>query len=210
MAQQPSLALDDPGASCQRILLPDAELMFHRAAFSHDEAQSHFDSLSKDTPWRSDHIQIHGKAILIPRLQTWYSTIGAPLNYSGMSVPPLPWTDELLAIAERVHSLTGLTFNGVLLNYYRNGNDSVGWHADNEAEFGPNPIIASLSLGATRDFVLKHATRPELKPVTLSLDTGSLLIMGQGVQQHWRHQLPKRKRVLDPRINLTFRNIVSV
>lgn len=192
-----------------RIAIPDAELTFFEHAFSGAEANAHFDALLDSTPWRSDEIRIHGKIIPIPRLQAWYCDDDRPLNYSGMQVPALPLTNRLRLIRQRVVELTGSTFNGVLVNCYRDGNDSVGWHSDNEPEWGPNPVIASVSFGAARDFVLKHSRDKTLKPVSHLLTHGSLLVMGGTVQSTWQHQLPKRKRVIETRINLTFRNLVQ-
>lgn len=150
---------------------------------------------------------IHGKRIPLPRLQAWYADGAFPLNYSGMNIAPLKMTAELGAIRERVQSLTGISFNGVLVTLYRDGSDSVGWHSDDEAEFGADPIIGSVSFGEERDFVLRHRRRRELAPVKIPLTHGSLLLMGRGSQIHWAHQVPKRKRVTRARINLTLRNV---
>ncbi len=116
-------------------------------------------------------------------------------------------TDPLNAIRERVRKLTGVSFNGVLVTLYRDGNDSVGWHSDDEKEFGEDPIIGSVSFGETRDFVLRHRYRRELPHVKCALRHGSLLLMGRGSQTRWAHQLPKRKRIARPRINLTLRTV---
>jgi alkylated DNA repair dioxygenase AlkB len=196
-------------ANCVRRPIPDAELTFFERAFSSAESDHYFDALTRATPWRHDEITIHGRTIPLPRLQAWYAEAEAVLNYSGMRVPACVWTDDLLSIKRRINVLTGLDFNGVLLNYYRDGNDSVGWHSDNEVEFGPHPIIASVSFGATREFVLKHARDKTAATVSCALTHGSLLLMGRTVQNFWKHQLPKRKRVTEPRLNLTFRTIVG-
>ena len=192
----------------RRIPLPDAELVFYEGAFSDAEADHYFEVLRANTPWRRDQILIHGKRIPLPRLQTWYADADLPLAYSGMSLPALPMTPELHAIRGRVHELCGFEFNGVLVTLYRDGNDSVGWHSDDEPEFGPDPVIGSVSFGETRDFVLKHRTQRELPPVTCALSHGSLLVMGRGSQTRWAHRLPKRKAVRGARINLTLRNIL--
>ncbi len=204
-----SLFVDPPlRETVLEIPLRDATLKFHAQAFGADEADHYFDRLLKTTPWRTDMITIHGKSIPLPRLQAWYCDHDWPLHYSGMTVPALPWTEVLRSIRARVHELAGLDFNGVLVNCYRDGNDSVGWHSDDEAEWGPNPVIASVSFGATRDFVLKHRRDKSEKPVTCPLTHGSLLLMGDTVQNTWQHQLPKRRRVTNSRINLTFRNLL--
>lgn len=195
-------------SGCEHLKIADAELWYYAAAFSEQESREYFDSLLANTPWRQDQIQIHGKSMPLPRLQTWYSDNGDALSYSGMRVQPLPLSSTLSAIKQRVLQLSGHPFNGVLVTCYRDGNDSVGWHSDNEKQFGPDPIIASVSFGARRDFQLKHLSKVKLGRLDLTLTPGSLLVMGHGVQTHWSHQLPKRKRVVDARINLTFRNIV--
>lgn len=202
----------DQASSGERraIDLPDAELCFYPQAFSAAEADQHFESLRSATPWRHDQMLIHGKRIPLPRLQAWYADDDVALKYSGMRIAPLAMTDDINAIRDRVRDATGLTFNGVLVTLYRDGNDSVGWHSDDEAEFGVDPIIGSVSLGETRDFVLKHRHRSELPPVKCALTHGSLLVMGRGSQTHWAHQLPKRKRIARARINLTLRNVVAI
>ncbi len=191
----------------REIPLPDAELYLYENAFSALEATRHYEGLCAETAWRYDEILIHGRQIPLPRLQAWYSDQSIPIAYSGMSIVPLEVTPRLGAIGRRVYELSGHHFNGVLVTLYRDGNDSVGWHSDDEIEFGPDPIIASVSLGATRDFVLKHKHRVDVPRVKVPLGHGSLLVMGRGSQVHWAHQLPKRKGVTDPRINLTFRNV---
>lgn len=204
-----SLFVDPPARDAAlEILIRDAMLTFHAHAFSGSEADRYFEQLLETTPWRADTMTIHGKAIPLPRLQAWYCDHDWPLHYSGMTVPALGFTPVLRSIRTRVGELSGRDFNSVLVNCYRDGNDSVGWHSDDEAEWGPNPVIASLSFGATRDFVLKHRRDKREKPVTCPLTHGSLLLMGDTVQNTWRHQLPKRRGVTTPRVNLTFRNLL--
>lgn len=206
MLEQSQLNFDRAQAACEVIPIADAQLSLYADAFSTDESDHYLDTLIRRTPWRHDDITIHGRTIPLPRLQAWYGEKDAVLRYSGMSVPPLVWTDDLLSIRNRVASVTGLNFNAVLLNYYRDGKDSVGWHSDDEREFGPHPIIASVSFGASREFVLKHSVKAHVKNVKCTLTHGSLLVMGDTVQNYWKHQLPKTRRVTAPRINLTFRN----
>ncbi len=176
-------------------------------AFSGSEADHYFDVLRAHTPWRHDQILIHGKRIPLPRLQAWYADDNIPLSYSGMKIAQLAMTSDINAIRRRVHELSGLEFNGVLVTLYRDGNDSVGWHSDDEPEFGPDPVIASVSLGETRDFVLKHRYKHDLSPYKCALPHGSLLVMGRGSQTYWAHQVPKRKAITGARINLTLRNV---
>ena len=146
-----------------------------------------------------------GKNIAIPRLTAWYGDQNMNYNYSGINNDPNPWTSELQGLKAKVEQATNATFNSVLLNQYRNGNDSVSWHADNEPELGLNPIIASVNLGATRVFKLRHNITKEV--IKLELTHGSLLVMGGELQHYWQHAVPKTKKVLDTRINLTFRLI---
>src|SRR5690606_28110797 len=131
---------------------------------------------------------------------------GMTYRYSGLTLEPLPWTPALAAIRQRIEEYSDCHFNSLLANLYRNEQDSVGWHADNEPELGENPALASLSLGETRDFLLKHRDHPEQK-VTMALEHGDLLIMKGALQHHWLHQMPKSKAQCGPRINLTFRRI---
>lgn len=143
----------------------------------------------------------------MPRLQAWYGDDDAQYGYSGLRLSPLPWTALLNTIRTDIEQRLQLRFNSVLLNHYRHGDDSVAWHADDEKELGPEPIIASLSFGVTRRFELKHRTRRDLTKVNIDLDDGSLILMGQGVQKHWIHQIPKQPGITAPRLNLTFRFI---
>lgn len=155
------------------------------------------------TPWRSDRITVFGKSHELPRLRQWYGNRDSIYLWSGIEMRPLPWTPELLEIREKVQDLVQQQFNSVLLNYYRNGNDTVGWHSDNETGLGDQPFIASLSLGAPRDFMLRSMDQSEKVKITLS--HGSLLTMGGDSQRLWQHSLPRRRMVALPRVNLTFR-----
>jgi alkylated DNA repair dioxygenase AlkB len=170
------------------------------------EASTFFDKLSIETDWIQPQIRMFGKWVDQPRLIAWQSSEGLSYSYSGITLTASPYSDLVEAIARKIEIKTGLTFNSVLINFYRDGKDSMGWHADNEPELGENPMIASLSLGSARDFVLKHNQRSDLKKV-FSLNSGSLLLMGKGIQKNWKHALPKRAHA-GPRINLTFRRIL--
>ncbi|MEM7542791.1 MAG: alpha-ketoglutarate-dependent dioxygenase AlkB [Pseudomonadota bacterium] len=208
---QASLFDDQPAAATrQRLAAADAEFDFFANAFSAAEADRYLACLLRQTPWRQDQILIHGKRIPLPRLQAWYSDDAIPLSYSGMHIEALPLSVDLNQITRRVEELCETKFNGVLVTLYRDGNDSVGWHSDDEAEFGSDPIIASVSFGATRDFVIKHRRDATLAPIKWPLTHGSLLLMGSGSQLHWTHHLPKRKRVTEPRINLTLRQVQPI
>ncbi len=180
-------------------------------AFSQEESAKFMGLLLDLVPWQQDHIIIAGKRIAVPRLQCWMGDSGSNYGYSGIRLSPTPWIKPVEQIRERIKSLSGCDFNSVLLNYYRSGQDSVAWHADDEAELGPDPVIASVSFGCERKFQL----RPKANPCSRSdkhellLRNGSILIMKNGIQNNWVHQVPKVKKPIDGRINLTFRTILS-
>ena len=134
-----------------------------------------------------------------------YGDEGVSYTYSGLTLPTMRWTPLLQRIKDDLEQATGHRFNSVLLNYYRDQNDSMGWHSDDEAALGPQPVIALLSFGATREFKLKHKTRADLKPVRLDLTDGSLLLMAGLTQRCWKHAVDKTRTTIGARINLTFR-----
>ncbi|TRX34883.1 alpha-ketoglutarate-dependent dioxygenase AlkB [Flavobacterium sp. ZT3R18] len=186
--------------------LPDAEIIYFPTFLKKEEADAVFNELILNTPWQQDEITVYGKKHLQPRLTALYGNEGKPYSYSNIIMQPHPWTSLLQKIKSHIESASETNFTTVLLNYYRNGSDSNGWHADNEKELGTNPIIASLSLGAERTFQLKHNSDSTQKK-SLILEHGSLLLM-QGTTQHfWKHQIPKTSKPIDSRINLTFRKI---
>jgi len=154
--------------------------------------------------WRDEEILLFGRRVAVPRRVAWYGDPGASYTYSGTPHHPEPWTPALTCTRDRVQELTGARFNAVLLNLYRDGRDGMGWHADDEPELGPNPVIASVSLGATRRFCLRHRRRRDLR-IDLPLAHGSLLLMSGATQHHWVHALPKTTAPVGERINLTFR-----
>ena len=162
--------------------------------------------LLEQVPWRQDSVRVYGKLHRLPRLQQWYGAPGTSYRWSGLTIHPRPWTKELSKAREAVQVATGRVFNSCLLNHYRNGNDTVGWHADDEPELGNAPVIASVSLGCARDFSLRLKSNPKTKHV-LCLPHGSLLVMAGDVQSRWQHSVPRRKRTTAPRVNLTFRLI---
>lgn len=161
--------------------------------------------LFRGTTWRQDYITVMGKTSPLPRLQQWHADRGAAYNWSGIRMTPEPWTALLLWVKGHVEEATGATYNSVLLNLYRDGRDCVSWHADAEPGLAPGSPIASVSLGAARDFQLRPAVGGPI--VTLPLPPGSLLYMGGATQANWRHALPRRLRVGAGRINLTFRTM---
>ena len=186
--------------------LPDAEIIYYPNFLSQEEADSLFQELQKNTPWQQDEITVYGKKHLQPRLTALYGNEGKHYSYSNIVMQPHHWTLPLQKIKSLVESTSGTNFTTVLLNYYRDGNDGNGWHADNEKELGMNPIIASLSLGTERNFQLKHNTDPSQKKNIL-LENGSLLLMKGTTQHFWKHQVPKTAKPIGSRINLTFRVI---
>ncbi len=165
-----------------------------------------YDHLLNQIAWQQYDIKLFGKSIPQPRLSAWYGDTGTSYTYSGLTLNPLPFTKELLTIKCKIEQAAETTFNSVLLNLYRDGNDSMGWHSDDEKELGQNPIIASLSLGSARTFIFKHKHVKGLQ-VKQILEPGSLLIMQGNTQHYWQHALPKTKRA-EPRVNLTFRRII--
>ncbi len=197
-------ATDADVPAAETLHIPDAEIKYIRGFYTAVESAALLQTLLDETPWRQDSLRFGGKEVLVPRLQAWYGD--RRYGYSGLQLTPLPWTPALDGMRRRISEVAQFEFNSVLVNNYRDGNDSVAWHADDERELGPDPHIASLSLGATRRFELKHRTR-KLSRLNLSLESGSLLLMGSGLQRHWVHQLPKDTGITLPRINLTFRFI---
>lgn len=186
--------------------LPDAELVYYPRFFAQKIADSCFEQLMDQTRWKQDDIKVFGKVYPQPRLTALYGEAGKPYTYSGISMQPEPFTPLLGSIKEQVERISREHFSTVLLNLYRNGQDSNGWHSDDEKELGKNPVIASLSFGQTRKFKLRHKEKSNLKE-DLDLKHGSLLIMSGPTQHYWKHQVPKTARDVDPRINLTFRLI---
>lgn len=187
-------------------LLPfDGSALLHHDFIDAGRADEVFRRLMDETPWEERDIVVFGKQHCEPRLSTWHSEPHITYTYSGMLRTPQPWTPLLKELRDECANATGTTFNAVLVNLYRDGDDGVGWHADNEASNGREPTIASLSFGASRRFDFRH--RETKETIHVQLDAGSLLVMS-GLSQHcWVHQLPRTKRVSEPRINLTYRHV---
>jgi alkylated DNA repair dioxygenase AlkB len=193
---------DTPG-SLMPIPIEDGELALLRQLplpLSNDEV---FARLLDETPWRAESVVVYGKRHLQPRLTAWYGE--ASYTYSGLRLAPLPWTELLLVIRVAVEAACGQRFNSVLLNRYRDGRDSMGMHSDDEPELGNEPVIASLSFGTTRTFILRHKRNKQT--VRLALEDGSLLLMSGKLQANWLHGINKSARSLGERLNLTFRYI---
>ncbi len=191
----------------ERLPVADAELLLWRRVEFGDEGIL-LRQLIEETPWRSEHVTVWGKTYLQPRMVAWYGGNALSYSYSGIVLKALPWTPALLAIREKVDALCGVSFNSTLLNYYRDHRDSMGFHSDDEPELGPTPIIASVTFGETRPFVLKHKRRKDVKDIRLLLPSASLLLMRGATQANWRHGLPKLTQPCGPRVNLTFRQIL--
>ena len=188
----------------QRLDLPDADIRLWPQALAGDEADALFAALRDGIPWQAEDILIFGERRRVPRLVSWHGDPGTAYSYSGTTHEPLPWTAELRQLRSRVEALTGHRFNSVLLNRYRDGRDSMGWHADDEPELGRNPAIGSVSLGATRRFRLRHR-RVAGAEVTLELGHGDVLLMAGSTQHAYVHAVPKTARPTHERINLTWR-----
>jgi alkylated DNA repair dioxygenase AlkB len=173
-------------------------------ALSPESAGRVFDQLRHEVNWQQDQLRIAGRCIPIPRLQSWYGDAGALYGYSGLSLKSNGWTPTLLELRELVEHWSCVAFNSVLLNLYRDGQDSVGWHSDDEPELGRQPVIASLSLGASRYFSMRRKRSGEGR-IKIQLDSGSLLVMSGALQHCWQHQVAKTSVDVGERINLTFR-----
>lgn len=188
--------------------LPDATLRYYPNFLSSSEADVYFEKLQNITPWQNDPITLFGKTYPQPRMTSLHGHTTDPYGYSGIVMQPKPMNDPLLEIEEKLSKFTAERFTTVLLNLYRDGKDSNGWHADDEPELGKNPVIASVSLGASRYFHLKHKTDKSQR-LKFALSHGSLLLMEGTTQHFWKHQVAKTARVVGPRINLTFRKVLT-
>jgi len=186
--------------------LPDANISYIPHFLKPEVANSAFDIFLYELEWRQHYIKIFGKSLPQPRLTALYGINEQSYTYSNLTLRPLRFTPKLLEIHQKLKELTKINFTHCLANLYRDGNDSMGWHADDERALGKNPVIASVSLGATRRFQLKHKFDPNLK-YQLELEQGSLLLMKGTTQHFWKHQLPKTKKPVTSRINLTFRTL---
>lgn len=186
-------------------VVDNGEYIYSPNFFSKTESDSFLKSLKENILWKQESMNMYGKQIDFPRLTAWYGDNDKPYKFSGITLQPLPWTTEILVIKTRIEPESNVIFNSVLLNRYRDGNDSISWHTDAERELGKNPIIASVNFGDTRKFQLRHIKTKEKLEIELS--HGSLLIMQGELQHFWQHQVPKTKEFKTERINLTFRVI---
>lgn len=182
------------------------ELLCFPDWISEDEQHFYFSRLLENLAWKTETLLIAGRRVQSPRLVAWYGDPGAVYRYSGIRYESLPWQEDLLTLRNRLSQQFDAPVNSVLANLYRNGKDSVGWHADAEPELGPDPVIFSLSLGASRFFDYRLHDGSQAKQ-RIELKSGTLLIMRGPFQHYWQHQVPKQLRVADARINMTFRYI---
>ena len=193
------------GLTVEQLAFPDGAGVLYRRAFAPAESAHLLANLHRETVWQQQVIVLYGRSIPSPRLSAWHGDPDAVYRYSGLRLEPAPWTPMLLGVRERVEVLAAACFNSVLLNLYRDGRDSMGWHSDDEPELGHNPVIASVSFGATRRFQLQH--KKQRLRLEWSLEDGDVLVLGGTTQHCWRHHVPKTHQPMGPRINLTFRLI---
>ncbi len=190
----------------EQLALEDGDLWIHERFFSSDQALVYLTALIDEIEWTQPMVRFGARTVPSPRLAAWHGDRDAVYTYSGITNRPSPWNSTLQEIRARLEDAVGSGFNSVLLNYYRSGQDSMGWHRDNERELGPEPLIASISLGENRRFLMRHEKDRTLRWST-ELENGSALIMLGKTQTFWRHCLPKSKTRNNPRINLTFRQV---
>lgn len=207
MPSQTQLPLGHQNENEPPNLLPQqGEVLDYGVIFSPAQADRYLHALLSEIPWKSDQVVIFGKTITTARQVAWYGDRNYNYTYSGRTRSALVWTPELAAIKKVVEQHAGASYNSCLLNLYADGSQGMGWHQDNEKELGPNPHIASVSLGAERRFDLRHKESRE--KVSVALSHGSLIVMKGSTQHYWQHQIAKTTKVTEPRVNLTFRTIL--
>lgn len=185
--------------------IENGEYLYFPNFFSKSESDGFLKKMIEDIEWKQESMNMYGKEVQFPRLTAWYGDNDKPYSFSGITLQPKKWNEDLLQIKSKIQPIAEVVFNSVLLNLYRSGRDSISWHTDEEKELGPNPVIASVNFGATRKFQLKHMNTKEKLEIELS--HGSLLIMQGELQHFWQHQVPKTSLELKERVNLTFRVI---
>jgi len=187
--------------------MPDADVSILHNVDMHASYDIILNSLIQNTIWRQESVRIYGKEYDQPRLIAWHGDPGKKYTYSGIKLIPLPWTDILREIKRRIEDCTEARFNSVFLNLYRDHNDSMGFHSDDERELGLEPTISSVTFGATRTFVMKHKTKRDMPPIRVPLQAGDVLLMKGTTQHFWKHGIMKQTQPCGPRVNLTFRDI---
>lgn len=193
--------------STRNYLPKDGTVTYLPEFYSLEEARALYQILEKEINWKLEKIKMYGKEYDLPRLSAWYGETS--YTYSGITMNPNPWTPTLLSMKKKLEDHTGEKFNSLLLNFYRSGNDHMSWHADNEKELGKNPFIASISLGDIRSFQMKHRHDKEIGSIAINLEVGSLVIMAGEMQHFWLHKIAATKKNVGPRINLTFRKMMT-
>lgn len=189
-------------------LLPrDGTAIYHGRIFNEEMARNYIERLSSTLPWRHDEVVMFGKRVVTSREVAWFAGAGIPYRYSGTVKQAATWTPELAELKAQIENITGLTFNSCLANLYHHGGEGMGWHSDDEKSLVKHAAIASLSLGAERMFSFRH--KSDAETISLLLENGSLLVMKDETQDHWKHALPKSAKIKEPRINLTFRMMVA-
>ncbi|MEC3875103.1 alpha-ketoglutarate-dependent dioxygenase AlkB family protein [Chryseobacterium salviniae] len=188
---------------------PEELLEYTKDFLSEEEASELFDQLIGTTPWKQNTKQMYDKTLITPRLTAWYGDSNTMYHWGNNDFQVNEWSPELIDLKEKIEKLTGYEFNSVLLNLYRDGNDSVAWHRDKESELGNRPVIASVSLGQVRNFDFRKVDDHQ-KRYSLALENGSLLIMKGNLQVNWEHRIAKSVKKMKPRINLTFRMIRKI
>lgn len=195
---------DMPGEP-KELLPHDGSAILHLSVLSSQEASDVFAELYDTVPWEQRSVKMFGKEVSQPRLVAWFGDAGKTYKYSGLTLTPNPWTPPLTRLKSLCETLAQTTFNSALANLYRDGSDGVAWHSDDERELGSRPTITSVSLGAERRFDLRHKSSKET--IKVPLLPGSVVVMSGECQLSWEHQIPKSRRVTEPRLNLTFRYV---
>ncbi len=202
-----SMTLFDDGSEPEELLAHGGSAVLYRSVVDPGVADRLCRELGEQILWDQPTIRMYGKTMLQPRLVAWFGDAGMNYSYSGTTMHPQPWLPTLVGLKAECERLAGVRFNSALANLYRDGQDSVAWHADDEPELGVDPVIASLSLGDVRRFRLRHTDTRDV--VSIDLPTGSVVVMSGRCQAEWMHEVPKTKRQVGARINLTFRRIMS-
>ena len=190
------------------VVFPNECVLFREFFGGHERTAGILQALTHDVSWQQHQVKVFNREHLVPRLTAWYGDKGMQYGYSGCTHTPLPWIPVLSDIRARLEQYLHQSFNSVLLNLYRNGDDTMGRHSDDEKELGPEPVIASASFGGTRRMVFHPRDGNSAQAQAVELENGSLLVMQGACQSRWKHSIPGTRRFVEPRINLTFRKIL--
>jgi alkylated DNA repair dioxygenase AlkB len=196
------------GDRAEQLVLEGADITLLRGEVEVDRRRGLFHALRTQVQWRQDHIVMYGRSLPLPRLTAWFGDEGRSYSYSGITMSPDPWRSPLVFLRRVAERAAAESFNSVLCNLYRAGTDGLNWHSDDEQELGNSPTIASVNLGATRRFIIRRKD-DHSKKIDISLSDGDVLVMRGATQQFCEHSVPKTKRVVGERINLTFRRILG-